>query len=137
MSPSLVPQDCCGLWMLNGISHSRTPQDVLKAIQPSLMHTDVSYREKPFVMFSGVVERKKADQYSGRMDDYGQALADFIVEHNLGVVTASPTRANGTPNTRGGNILRIWTWAPNYDNLRIYYNRKDKEARATSPSSLT
>lgn len=119
MATELAPQDCCGIWMLNGISHSKTPQDVLTHIRPALMYGG-STREKPFVIFSGVTQRVHEDQYSGRTDDYGQALMDFILEHKLGKVTHSNNRENG--GGRGGNILRVWIWEPDYTNLTAYYN---------------
>ena len=86
----------------------------------------------PFIIFTGVVERMVKDHVSDRTDDYGQALADFIITNNLGTVTASEARRN-----RGINVIRVWVWEPNYEALNQWQRAAKPISAPRAISSVT
>lgn len=103
---------CCGVAELSEISSLRTPQDVLKAMLKSWRELD--WGEKPLITFTGVVGPRNVryPTHADRDDNYGGALADFIVGNKLGTITASPVVRN-----TNGNSLQIWVWAVDWDAL--------------------
>lgn len=120
----LCRTQCCGMRELDNVTGTRgndrsaeaALEDFFKSIPK---FTDYSFsppRVRPqlnfaLVTFTGVVRRRRADQFSDRQDDYGQAFADLIVKEGLGDVVAGPEAEN--PNTT--NIIRCWIWRINKD----------------------
>lgn len=107
---------CCAVLELVDISHKPDAAAVIKEAIGEIKNQTFSWgRKKPFITFTGVVgDRYTADHASSRNDDYGQALADYIVEHGLGeVVNTIPARANWTHNK-----IKMWVWMPDYEALR-------------------
>ena len=119
---------CCGLLELVDISTEQDSTDVLVGFcqDPSF------YSFRPFIIFTGVVERMVKDHVSDRTDDYGQALADFIITNNLGTVTASEARRN-----RGINVIRVWVWEPNYEALNQWQRAAKPISAPRAISSVT
>jgi hypothetical protein len=112
----------CAIGELDGISTVNGPEDILKSIAPAIR---LGVRDQignphqvPFLTFSGVVERACRDHASGRLDNYGQAFADYILDNQLGSVVASVAGRNWT-----GNLIQVWVWTVNYDNLIPLINR--------------
>lgn len=97
---------CCAMDEINNISHCTTPQATLKALKKAPRY----WWKRPFMIYTGVTTRRAIDHASGRLDDYGQALTDFIRERGLGKVTASNEQTN-----HGMNGVTVWIWEPNYD----------------------
>lgn len=124
----------CGIKELSNISSLPTPEDVVKETARLLpMHT-VSYEANPaFLLFSGVVgkrERVYSEAFhADRNDDYGQALADYIRERDLGTVTEVPPAKN-----HSGNMLKVFLWAPRWEALREIW-LANKPASATAAVS--
>ena len=88
----------------------QTLREFFAAVPRGVDYND-GVRQKPIlnfalVVFTGVVVRRRSDQFSNRGDNYGQAFADLIVKEGLGDVTAGPTAEN--PNT--SNTVRAWIW---------------------------
>ena len=119
---TLSPTKCCGMLEIDNLAHSKTPEEALIALKTGLEegYTDHRYGTHhypvPFVIFTTVTKRKVGDHSSRRLDDYGQAFASFIQEHNLGKIFSSEERKNWTANT-----LKVWIWQPDYENLRAYF----------------
>jgi hypothetical protein len=106
----------CAIGELNGISTVNGPEDILRNIAGDLRRgvNDQAGRphQVPLLIFSGVVERLCRDHASGREDNYGQAFASYILDNQLGSVVASVAGRNWT-----GNLIQVWVWTVNYDNL--------------------
>ena len=112
---------CCAMLELADISTELQPSDVLR--KATLLREHPS---KPFILFSGVIERKREDHASNRTDDYGQKFVDFLTSQGLGeVVTASPERRN--PST--GNTVKVWMWLPDRDRLAAWFEANPTEAQ--------
>lgn len=112
----------CAMFELNNISHLEKPADI---IQRTVETFQINGQRPPFINFSGVVEvHEKAAEFmhtrTGRTDNYGQALADFIVENKLGEVVASPGRVNPL----SSNVVKIWIWSPDWTALLKQYGRQ-------------
>lgn len=113
----LTTTKCCGLDEIDNLSHSNTPFDALMNLRPEFIEgARWTLYPRPFVMFTGVVDRVVNDHASGRLDNYGQAFADFIVEQGLGQVVASPARVSHSRNT-----LQVWIWSVDYVALKSWY----------------
>lgn len=128
----LCNTQCCGMREIDNISISsdaagnlrvdKTAEQTLRefcAAVPRIVDYNDNARQKPhlnfaLVVFTGVVVRRRSDQFSNRGDNYGQAFADLIVAEGLGDVTAGPTAEN--PNT--SNTVRAWIWRLNVDAVR-------------------
>ena len=110
------------------ISTLRGPKEVITAALVGLAKWTGGFRySKPFIYFTGVVGiRVFVDHASGRTDDYGQALCDYIRANDLGTVfDGIPTGENWTRNQ-----IKIWVWQPNWDTIR-----KLHAAPATVPAT--
>lgn len=106
---------CCGVLELVDISRAQTAEDVIRACLPEIMRlTCEGVKKKPFIYYTGVVDRVIADHASVRVDNYGQALTDYIREHKLGeVIDNIPPDRNYS-----GNTIKIWIWRPDYQALQ-------------------
>ena len=100
-------RSCCAAWEINNLSQADTPEDALFGLR---WHFAESDRRKPFVVFTGVTFRHQRDHASSRDDDYGQALADYIMEHGMGTIQATEAKVNPV----SGNSVRIWVWVPDW-----------------------
>lgn len=113
---------CCAVGEINNLSHSLGPLGALVDLQESLRKGYVHYFKgktnhlKPFIVFTGVVTRVIPDHASRRLDNYGQAFADYLVSNGLGTVTQTPPQLNWT-----GNDVVVWVWCPDYDRLFEFY----------------
>lgn len=109
---------CCGVVELVDISTLSTPQDIIeKTLRGLYDHTGGFKREKPFIYFTSVVNRHTSDHASNRIDDYGQALSDYIVAQKLGTVLNDlPVKKNWS-----GNPIKMWIWMPDYAVVRAQY----------------
>jgi hypothetical protein len=116
--PHWKPTACCGLVELNNISLVQTPEEVIKGTVAGY-HIFAGVESKkypPFVMFTGVTKRARMDHTgSTREDDYGQALADYIVENKLGEVIATPERVNPMSYN---NPIKVWVWTVDWTELQ-------------------
>ena len=110
---------CCGVGEIDNLSKVTTPEEALKALYPALKRgltplgrPGFGCHKCPLITFTGVIGRAEADHASGRSDDYGQALANYINDHGLGKVVKSAEVKNWTSNS-----IRLWVWAPDYQAL--------------------
>ena len=117
---SLNRTKCCGVLEIDDLSHCNSPEEALRSLAKDLrigyVHNS-SFGEKsnvpvPFVTFTGVVGRAIPDHASERMDNYGEAFANYLEHNGLGVVLDSYDRKNWT-----GNMIRLWIWHPDYEVL--------------------
>lgn len=119
---SLNKTKCCGVMEIDDLSAASSPEAALKALTSAIKtgfeHPDPwGFGGKktfhvPYILFTGVIARKIPDHASDRKDNYGEALATYIEQNNLGTVVRSLDRANWT-----GNLLRVWIWHPDYETL--------------------
>ncbi|MCA1841296.1 MAG: hypothetical protein LC723_13400 [Actinobacteria bacterium] len=101
MPIQILATGCCGMKEIDNLSLVATAQGALREVAPRL------YALKPaFVLFSGVTKRFTSDHASSRVDNYGQAFADFITKNNLGPVLATAETKN--PNSH--NHITVWIW---------------------------
>ena len=108
----------CGIKELSNISSLATPEDVVRATAVNVAEFNDYYAHNPaFLLFSGVVGQRKrvysSHLHADRSDDYGQALADYILAGDLGTVSVSQEAIN-----HNGNTLRVWLWAPKWEKLK-------------------
>ena len=108
----------CGIKELSNISSLATPEDVVKATAVKVAEFNDCYVHNPaFLLFSGVVSQRKrvysSHLHADRSDNYGQALADYILAEDLGTVSVSQAAIN-----HNGNTLRVWLWAPKWEKLK-------------------
>jgi hypothetical protein len=120
MSFGLRTTSCCGLLELADISEKSSPDQVVDGLLAELYrNTSAWLKQKPFILFTGVVERAMSD-HVGADTGYGEALASYIEANDLGTVFAQiPTGVNWTHNT-----IQIWIWYPNYVTLRELNNKR-------------
>lgn len=105
---------CCGINEISDISdESNTPEGIIKYI------TIVADKKAHF-NFSDVVKRKNKPVKST-----GEALAKYIRKHNLGKVIGTPPAKN----TNTGNLIRQWTWTPDYPNLNNWKKTTGKKIK--------
>ncbi len=105
----VVSPMCCGVWEINNLGQAKLPEDVLKTLGARLNNA-----KYPFVLFSGVVERKREDHtLTGRADNYGRIFSQYIRKNKLGTVRASEKFLN----PRTTNLIRVWVWEPDYKTL--------------------
>ena len=110
---------CCGLLELSGLCEFTTARGAMQSIAWAFnrQHLD----RVPFIMFTGVVTNNEKDNQqinhagSRRVDNYGQAFADYIVKNGLGSVTSSSTKRNWS-----GNDIRVWIWELNWDRVEPF-----------------
>lgn len=108
---------CCSVEEIDNLSHSKTPQDALKAIKPQLEYTlDIPN----MITFTGVIKRKVEDHASNRRDNYGAAFAHYIKENELGTVDCG---IKAVVNHRTGNTVKLWVWYPNRRALLSHFNK--------------
>jgi hypothetical protein len=114
----LIETGCCAVLEMKDISTLAGPTEILDFLKGNLpLHTRDFQRKKPFITFSGVVQRSIPDHASGRRDDYARELADFILQNGLGeVVKDIPTARNWT-----GNVMKMYIWLPNYNALQAFW----------------
>lgn len=121
--------ECCGVKEAHGIQEITDPKHNLLSICKRFVmnYTGDSYsyyaRCRPMrltmitcahIVFSQAVGRN----HGGNMGNYGEALAKFITEHNLGeVIETNPTR-----NPNSGNRVTAWLWTPNKRGLVKFWN---------------
>ena len=108
----------CGIRELNNISSLAAPEDVVKTVATQIAEFNDCYVHNPaFLLFSGVVGQRRrvysASLHADRSDNYGQALADYILAEDLGTVSVSQEAIN-----HNGNTLMVWLWAPKWDKLK-------------------
>lgn len=125
---------CCGIYEIADISQLEGPAEVVKrSLEKMASYTGVFTSCPAFLYFSGVVGKRvrvySTTYHADRSDNYGQALADYIVEQGLGTVTAVPPAKN-----HNGNMLGVWFWAPKWEVLKALH--KAYEA-SKQPSPLT
>lgn len=114
----------CGVLTLTYINKS-TPEQCVETVCRGHMDYDPSTweknrrstRQRPFVTFSGVVERgpdpdKLHPEYAGEAD-YCNILADYIEENGLGTVMRSTPKESWTTNT-----LVVYVWEVDWDGMR-------------------
>lgn len=123
-APVLHKTHCCGIMEIDYLGKAKAPIEALKAIAPSMWlgasvdPYDNGRHAPRFITFSGVTNKVFGGAHDGpRKDNYGQALADYIVNNNLGVVTASPEAENWTRNT-----IKLWVWTPDYKAVWPYFD---------------
>lgn len=110
----LVRTKNCGIAEIDYLSMSASPLAALQTLAPALRYgitwPYVNGLQKgcyfPFITFTGVVTPRDPIRH----ENYGQAFADYLTEHNLGAVVTLPGRLNWT-----GNMIQIWVWRPDYD----------------------
>lgn len=111
---SIFPAACCGVAELHNISSVRDAAEVVDLVAAAVARGALS--QKSYIFFTGVVGDRvriyAEHHHADRSDDYGQALADYIVSEDLGTVTAVPPSVN-----HSGNTLQMWIWAPRWDRL--------------------
>jgi len=112
---------CCGVLEMEDISTQAGPKEVLDGLAGQLRANCSDWeREKPFVLFTSVVQRVTGDHvdtFGNRHDDYGLALADYLEQNDLGTVNRT---IEPKPNyTR--NPIKIWIWTPNYEKMKELY----------------
>ena len=92
----------CGVKQLYSLgAANRNPREIIRHAKD---YMDVC----AFFIYSDIVPNR------GR--SAGEKFTDFILEHELGTVFETDLRKN--PNS--GNRIRVWTWAPSKDNIRVY-----------------
>jgi hypothetical protein len=109
---------------LDNIGLAETPMDVLR--ETISVYAQYDWHHAPFILFTGVSKRGKKD-HSGtaREDNYGKALADFIVEKGLGSVVASEERRNGA--TVHHNYITVWVWTVDWPAVRTLFPNANRE----------
>lgn len=113
---SLHRTACCGVLEVNMLSSERTPKEALKGLW-EYPYIPLKANPTPFVIFTGVVKNIDIDHArSTRIDDYAKEFAEFLTFHGLGEAIPSEVRQN----CYGHNLIQIWIWQPNYENLRAY-----------------
>ena len=134
----VVKTQCCGIFELSNISALPTAKAVVENASKSIagwLGEDFS-RKPAFLMFSGVVgDRKKIYEdcfHANRSDNYGQALADYIVANGLGTVSEVPPAQN-----YNGNMLKVWLWAPEWDAIKAIYEATKGPSLSVDPSPIT
>ena len=113
--------NCCGILELIDISTEQTPEGVLKAVMKEIREcttrSDGTRKVRPFIYFSGVVDRVCNDHVLNPCKgNYGQALADYIIAQGLGQIVATPEAQNWTE-----NMLKMWVWLPDYTTLAEWH----------------
>ena len=107
---SVQPTKCCGVFEMVDIS--RLPDAAMVVRETAQQLHGIG--NPAFLYFSGVVAPRALKYGTTHHEDtdrnYGQELADYIVAHNLGKVTASEPAKN-----RSGNMMVMWTWSPDWD----------------------
>ena len=128
----------CAIKELSNISSLPTPAEVVKATAANMAEFNDLYTHNPaFLLFSGVVKPRKTVYstylHANRSDDYGQALADYILAEDLGTVSVSQAAIN-----HNGNTLRVWLWAPKWEKLKkIWEAAQVGQQPATQPQVAT
>lgn len=98
----------CAVFELEGISFVKTPEEMFKQSWALVKRVDVDF---PFLNFTGVTKRSFSRESSlhigldARTDNYGQAFADYIVNHGLGEIVPSGARKNWSD-----NMVQLWVW---------------------------
>jgi hypothetical protein len=137
---------CCGLVELDRISsHEYNPEEVilyLADIVRNSMWVTADYRRDPLTrniqqpvvnikrprmgfFFVGVVGSQAKGEEPKFCDDkynYGELLAKYIEENNLGIVSRSAPSVSWT-----GNVLVTFIWAVNYTTLMPLLDKLDAE----------
>lgn len=103
--------ECCGLRLLYGIG-GQLPLDVVYTTCVNIRdHRE--YRDGAHYAFT---------DNTGRDDDYGQQLKEFIEENNLGTVIETSFERN--PNS--GNQLKIFVWTPDREACINFADQHDR-----------
>lgn len=124
---------CCGLLEINGLSYSS--RDNIRDFLDCLNNNVYSGRDEEECLFDHIRSLNKAHSYKsppyleffiftdnvkrGR----GRRLYNYIKKHDLGYVTQSKSGVN--PNSR--NVIRIWIWKPNVENLEKWSMKYHKD----------
>ena len=133
----LARTQCCGIIEMADISGLKDAEAVIKeTARLAVDYTDGYTHNPAFLMFSGVVgtrERIYSEMFhTNRSDDYGAALAAYIKEKDLGIVSACEPAKN-----HSGNMIQVWLWAPKWDALKaIWETSRPATAMATPPSTV-
>lgn len=112
---------CCAVLELTDISRAKTPLEMLRQLVPQIAIKTLDFSgEKPFIYYTGVVNRARyIPAHEDRVDDYGQALTDYIKEQKLGsVIETLEPRQNST-----GNMVKIWLWHPDYTAIKSWRDK--------------
>lgn len=114
----LLRTGCCAVLELKDISTHPTPEAIINDAIKQLQDDTIGwYHKKPFITFTGVITRYKADHASNRPDNYGLDLANYIKTHNLGeIIDSIPAKANWSK-----NVIQMWVWIPDYTAIIARY----------------
>ena len=109
---SIAITQSCAIKELHNISVFPDAETIVKHVAKTVTAHNNFYRANPaFLLFSGVtkdrVRKYETWAHEDRSDNYGQALADYILANGLGTVSASQEAVN-----HNGNTVRVWLWAP-------------------------
>ena len=116
---------CCAFHELNNISYMKGPEDIMENLRDYFLTLEgkagsAGYgcegTRKPFILFT------EATSKYNQTPAYGQALASFIKDQDLGDLVEIPSRINWT-----GNAVRAWIWAINPGNIRNYYSKLERK----------
>ena len=109
---SIAATQSCAIKELHNISVFPDAETIVKNVAKVVTTHNSFYLSNPaFLLFSGVVKdrvrRYETWAHEDRSDNYGRALADYIIANNLGTISASQEAVN-----HNGNTVRVWLWAP-------------------------
>lgn len=123
----------CAMYELEYISKMQDPAEVVRAfwenpevtLGPRIDSRTVISR-KPFILFSATTRplTRHIEIYKAAHENpgYGKDLKKYIEDNNLGLVTESEERQNGT-----GNWLKIYLWHIDWDKLASMMKPLDAE----------
>ena len=108
---------CCGVKELRGVSHFKTPEDVIRALNELTYSRQTIvgvnrqtgktiYKPEPFSRFRYILFSQARQEA-----DYGFRLAAFVRDKQLGSLVETDFHLN--PNS--GNMLKVWIWTVNHD----------------------
>lgn len=122
MATELKKTSCCGVGEINNLSHSADPKAAVLVVG-----SDIVNNQMALVTFTGVTKRVREDHaMSGRKDNYGDQLAQFVENSGLGDVVFS----GDILNPRTGNTIGLWVWRVKRDVLARWL-QANKPAPAT------
>ena len=125
----------CAVYELELISEMASPADTIRSFWENPEVTVGPYpppdgrkvlSRKPFILFSATTRplTRHLHIYKAAHENpsYGKDLKKYIEDNNLGLVTESEERQNGT-----GNWLKIYLWHVEWDQLANFMKPQDAE----------
>lgn len=131
MALGIKPTGCCGLDEINNISQANNAAEIVDYVAKQYSPNGAARRPVPFLLFTGVTLRRATDHASGRQDDYGQALEDYILKNELGTITRTDARTNFRYYLHSSNDMRVWIWSPNWEKLSARHRNNIAQPRPT------